>query len=79
MLVHTTECGLIHEKLQIKVGKKSFKVMAVEEVKDIVEIDINEDSGSYVEEEAAVGMDVEEPDGDDKDEDEDECDGGGMQ
>ncbi|GJU42891.1 hypothetical protein Tco_1195848 [Tanacetum coccineum] len=80
VLVHTTECGLTREKLKNKAGKKMFKVMVVEGVKDIVEIDINEEENeTYVDEEPIVGMDVNETDGDDKDEDEEKCKGDGIQ
>nr|GEU60295.1 hypothetical protein [Tanacetum cinerariifolium]GEU60377.1 hypothetical protein [Tanacetum cinerariifolium] len=57
-----------------------IRVMAVEELKDIIEIDINEEENrAYVDEEPVVGMDVKETNGDDKDEDEEKCEGDGIQ
>ncbi|GKC82390.1 hypothetical protein Tco_1138107, partial [Tanacetum coccineum] len=60
VLVHTTtESRLIRKKLQIKIGLKKYKVTAVEEIRDIVEMDIKEEQdGEWVEEEPVIGMEM---------------------
>ncbi|GJW75169.1 transposon TX1 [Tanacetum coccineum] len=42
MLIHTIESKLINEEVHIKIGKRSYKVVVIDEVRDIVKIDVDE-------------------------------------